>query len=63
MFTEKYSTHQCALLIRDQMMKVHHAALDDTIITEILKKGTEDIDGQYLDTVINIAKEYTAGIF
>lgn len=63
MFTEKYGTHQCALLIREQMMKVHHAALDDTIITEILKKGTADIDGQYLATVIKTAKEYTAGIF
>ena len=63
MFTEKYGTHQCALLIREQMMKVHHAALDDTIVTEILKKGTADIDEQYLDTVIKTAKEYTAGIF
>ena len=45
------------------MMKVHHAALDDTIVTEILKKGTADIDGQYLDTVVKTAKEYTAGIF
>ena len=63
MFTEKYGTHQCALLIREQMMKVHHATLDDTIITEILKKGTADIDGQYLDAVIKTAKEYTAGIF
>ena len=63
MFTEKYGTHQCALLIREQMMKVHHAALDDTIVTEILKKGTADIDGEYLDTVVKTAKEYTAGIF
>ena len=45
------------------MMKVHHVSLDDTIVTEILKKGTADIDEQYLDTVIKTAKEYTAGIF
>ncbi len=63
MFTEKYGTHQCALLIREQMMKVHHTNLDDTIINEILKKGTADIDKQYLDTIIKTAKEYTAGIF
>lgn len=44
-------------------MKIHHTVLDDTIITEILKKGTADIDGEYLDTVIKTAKEYTAGIF
>lgn len=63
MFTEKYGTHQCALLIREQMMKHHHTTLDDAIITEILKKGTADIDGQYLYTVVKTAKEYTAGIF
>lgn len=63
MFTEKYGTHRCALLIREQMMKVHHAILDDAVITEILKKGTADIDGDYLDTVIKTAKEYTTGIF
>ena len=60
MFTEKYGTHQCALQIREQMMKLHHASLDDAIITEILKKGTADIDSKYLDTVIKTAKEYTA---
>ena len=44
-------------------MKRHHASLDDTIITEILKKGTADIDGQYLETVVSTAKDYTSGIF
>ena len=63
MFTEKYGTHQCALLIREQMMKVHHVNLEDTIINEILKKGTADIDKHYLDTIVKTAKEYTSGIF
>lgn len=63
MFTEKYGTHQCALLIREQMMKVHHINLDDTIINEILKKGTADIDKHYLDTIVKTGKEYTTGIF
>lgn len=63
MFTEKYGTHQCSLLIREQMMKVHHVNLDNTIINEILKKGSADIDKQYLDTIIKTAKEYTTGVF
>lgn len=63
MFTEKYGTHQCSLLIREQLMKRHHTTLDEAVITEILKKGSADIDAQYLDTVIETAKEYTAGIF
>ena len=33
------------------------------IITEVLKKGTADIDGEYLDTIITSAKVYTAEIF
>ena len=44
-------------------MKHHHTTLDDTMVTEILKKGTADIDRQYLETVIKTAKKYTAGIF
>ncbi len=63
MFTEKYGVHQCTLLIREQMMRLHHATLDDAIITEILKKGTADIDKAYLETVIKTAKTYTTGIF
>ena len=63
MFTEKYGTHQCALLIREQMMKRHHATLDDSVMTEVLRKGTADIDKAYLQTVVSAAREYTAGIF
>ena len=63
MFTEKYGTHQCALLIREQMMKRHHAILDDSVMTEVLRNGTADIDRAYLETVVGAAKEYTAGIF
>ena len=63
MFTEKYGTHQCALLIREQMMKIHHATLDNAAITEILRHGTAEMDGQYLETVFKTAREYTAGIF
>ena len=63
MFTEKYGVHQCTLLIREQMMRLHHATLDDAVITEILKKGTADIDGAYLETVIKTAKAYTYEIF
>lgn len=63
MFTEKYSTHQCALLVREQMMKCHHATLDDEVITEILKRDTADMDGEYLKTALDTARVYTAGIF
>ncbi len=63
MFTEKYGVHQCTLLIREEMMRLHHATPDDAIITEILKKGTADIDKAYLETIVKTARTYTAEIF
>ncbi len=63
MYTEKYGTLQCTLAIREVMMKTHHTTLDENIIIEILRRGEADIDEEYLDTVIDVAREYTAGIF
>lgn len=63
MFTEKYGVYQCTLLIREEMMRLHHATPDEAIITEILKKGTADIDKAYLETIVKTAKTYTEEIF
>ena len=63
MFTEKYGVYQCTIAVREAMMRTHHTNLDESIITEILKKGTADIDADYLNTVITAAKAYSAGIF
>ena len=63
MFTEKYGVYQCTLAVREAMMREHHTNLDESIITEVLKKGTADIDGEYLKTIITAAKAYTAEIF
>lgn len=61
-FTEKYGTHQCTLLIREKLMQKYHVTVDDAVIEEVLRTGTADIDGQYLDAIIEAAKEYTEGI-
>ena len=45
------------------MCSAYPRADDEAIITELLKKGTADIDEQYLDAVINTARQYTVGIF
>lgn len=63
MFTEKYGVYQCTLAVREAMMREHHTNLDESIITKVLKKGTADIDGEYLNTIITSAKAYTAEIF
>ncbi len=62
-FTEKYGTYQCMLAIRESMMRMHHAAIDDSIITRTLRFGTADIDGEYLKTIRDSATEYVERIF
>lgn len=62
-FTEKYGTQQCVLAVREQMMRQHHASVDDSIITRVLRFGTADIDEQYLNTIRKTATEYVEQIF
>jgi len=61
-FTEKYGTQQCTLLIRERLMQKYHVTVDDAVIEEVLRTGTADIGKQYLDAIIEAAKEYTEGI-
>ena len=61
-FTEKYGTHQCTLLIRERLMQKFHVTIEDAVIEEILRTGTADIGKQYLDVIVEAAKEYTEGI-
>lgn len=62
-FTEKYGTQQCVLAIRERMMKVHHAVIDDAVITRVLRFGTADMDESYLKTIRETAAEYVERIF
>ena len=61
-FTEKYGTHQCTLLIRERLMQKFHVTIEDAVIEEIQRTGTADIGKQYLDVIVEAAKEYTEGI-
>ena len=63
MFTEKYGTHQCMLSVRENVMRTHHAAVDDAIINRVLRFGTADIREDYLATIRETAAEYVGGIF
>mgnify|MGYP002562798424 FL=1 len=62
-FTEKFGTHQCMLQIRENLMRVHHAEPPEEMITRVLRFGTADIDGDYLKTITDTAREYVEGIF
>ena len=63
MFTEKYGTHQCMLAVRENVMRVHHATVDDSIINRVLRFGTADIQEDYLDTIRETAAGYVREIF
>ena len=62
-FTEKFGTHQCMLHIRENLMRIHHAEPPEEMITRVLRFGAADIDGDYLKTITNTAKEYVESFF
>ena len=61
-FTEKYSTHQCMLAVREQLMRKFGTAIDDQVIEEVLRNGTADIGEKYLTVIQESARQYVAGI-
>jgi plasmid segregation protein ParM len=62
-FTEKFGTNQCLLTVKENMMRVHHSTVDDSVITRVLRFGTADIAEDYLGTIIDTAAKYVSGIF
>jgi plasmid segregation protein ParM len=62
-FTEKFGTNQCLLAVKENMMKIHHASVDDSVITRVLRFGIADISDDYLKTIVDTATEYVSGIF
>lgn len=61
-FTEKYGTQQCMIAVREKLMQRFGAAVDDTVIENVLRFGEADIGGQYLDAIRETATEYVSGI-
>ena len=50
-------------ILKENMMKKHHANIDEDIITEFLCTGTADFLEDYLVTMRETAKEYVSEIF
>ena len=61
-FTEKFGTQQCMLAVREQLLRQFGAAVDETVIEEVLRHGTADIGEKYLDAISVAATEYVDGI-
>ena len=62
-YTEKFGTHKGMLEVQENLMRVHHTEPPEEMITRVLRFGTADIDGAYLKTIIDTAREYAAVIF
>ncbi len=63
MFTEKFGTHQCMLAAKENVMRMHHIAIPERTVTEVLRFGTADIREDILKTVQVTAREYVKDIF
>ena len=61
-FTEKYSTHQCMMIVREKLMQQFDTTVDDTVIETVLRFGTADIGERYLKAIQECATEYAHGI-
>ena len=62
-FTEKYGTNQCMLAVRENLMRVCRANVDESAIEQVFRTGSADISERYLAVIRDTATEYVAGIF
>lgn len=64
MVTEACGVKDCAIAMRLALANEHAGAkVDDSIIERIIRKGTDEIDRDYLNTLVNAARSYTDGLF
>ena len=62
-FTEKYGTNQCALAVRENLMRLCHATVDESAIEKVFRTGSAEISERYLTVIRDTATEYVEGIF
>ena len=48
---------------KEDMMRTHHATVDESVITRVLRFGKADIADEFLETITKSAKNYVAEIF
>lgn len=64
MATEACGVKDCAIAMRMALANTHSGAkVDDSIIERIIRSGTAHIDSEYLKTLVDAAKTYTAELF
>ena len=61
-YTEKFGTHQCMLAAREALMRTLHLKVDDSIIEQVLRTGTAEVDEKVVAIIQDTATDYVAGI-
>ena len=62
-FTEKYGTQQCMIAVRESLLRQFGAAVDESMIEQVIRTGTADMSERYLNAIRAVVNEYAAGIF
>lgn len=63
MFTEKYGTYQCTLMVREQFLQKTQREIPDAIIEQVIRNGDADIAASDLKLIKSIITAYVDGIF
>ena len=58
-YTEKFGTHQCMLTARETLMRTLHLKVDGSIIEQVLRTGTSDVDEKVVSLIRDTATEYS----
>ena len=61
-FTEKYGTYQCMLRARESLTQRFGRTVPDAVIDDVLRNGDADIGRDYVDTIREVAANYSAEI-
>ena len=64
MATEASGVKDCKISMRTALANEYGGAkVDDSVIERVIRTGTAKLDGDYLRTLTDVAKSYTAGLF
>ena len=63
LYTEKLGTQQCVIAAKTAIQDRYHVNIDESIIEDVLRTGSADIDENWLNLIKATAKEYVKKLF
>ena len=62
-YTEKIGVNQCVIAAKNAVLDTLGVKIDESIIEHLIRFGTADISGKYLNCIIDVIKNYCRDIF